>query len=371
MVSDLPDRGQRIKIASDFFELYVKFALENGVVHLADTTKEGVVGSTIWLSHDADDSCLADDIERVSGPHAARFSLFAELLSAHYPPVEEYEKLMAISTHPSIHGLGIGSALISHRLHDLDQAGIPTYLEATTRNAAGGVYERFGYQPIGEPIHFSGGLSAFPMWRDAHESRSFARVYGLDDSETRMMNFARQNWRVLDVIDGKALILRDKVIGKEMYHCRYENTTWAEGSLREYLNGTFFGTFGEEDRCRVIDTRVSNPNNPWFGTNGGTETVDKIFLLSIEEVVKYFGDSRQLRNKNRNTKYFISDNFNYVRQTVDEKGKSSCWWLRTPGNTPRLAANVTSDGRIVVSGDFVNRSNAFSGGVRPALWVSL
>jgi len=371
MVSDLTERAERKKIAIEFFELYVSFALEHGVVHLADTTKSGVVGATIWLPHDADDASLADEIDRIADVHAPRFRMFAEILGAHYPPVAPFDKLMAIATHPSTQGMGIGSALIGHRLHELDHIGIPTYLEATTRHAAGGVYERFGYQPIGEPVRFPGGSEAFPMWRNAYEAASSVNIYGLDGGEMRLMQFANRNWRILDKHDGRMLLILDKVIEKKPYHSEYTPVTWANCSLRQYLNDSFFDTFDSESKDKIIETEISNANNPWFGINGGADTMDRIFLLSIEETVRYFGDSRQLRNKNRNTKYFINDNFNYVRKAVDSVGTAACWWLRTPGNTPSFAANVASDGRIVVSGDFVNRSSCMGGGIRPALWLKV
>ena len=44
---------------------------------------------------------------------------------------------------------------------------------------------------------------------------------------------------------------------------------------------------------------TANPNNPWYGTSGGNATTDKVFLLSLDEVVKYFGDSGDLLNKRR------------------------------------------------------------------------
>ena len=50
-----------------------------------------------------------------------------------------------------------------------------------------------------------------------------------------------------------------------------------------------------------------NPNNPWYGSMGGEDTQDKIFLLTIEDVVcKYFGDSsRLLYNPSKNHRYWF------------------------------------------------------------------
>ena len=52
---------------------------------------------------------------------------------------------------------------------------------------------------------------------------------------------------------------------------------------------------------------MTNDDNPWYGTRGGNTTTDKIFLLSLEEVVKFFGDSGDL--KNRKGWYWENGNF--------------------------------------------------------------
>ena len=49
--------------------------------------------------------------------------------------------------------------------------------------------------------------------------------------------------------------------------------------------------FRDEDRDRIIQVRNTNEKNQWFDTPGGNPVFDRIFLLSIAEVVEYFGDS--------------------------------------------------------------------------------
>ena len=62
-------------------------------------------------------------------------------------------------------------------------------------------------------------------------------------------------------------------------------------SCAETIHSAFFNTFTDEERSRILPRDVHNTDNGWFWIRGGNDTVDYIFLLSIEEVVRYFGDS--------------------------------------------------------------------------------
>ena len=57
------------------------------------------------------------------------------------------------------------------------------------------------------------------------------------------INFGKYQWRVLDIKDNAALIITDKIIEQRSYHNKYVEITWAESSLREYLNNEFYNTF--------------------------------------------------------------------------------------------------------------------------------
>ena len=369
----VPDPKERPKVMRELFHVYLTLGIQKGIVHMASLADVGVVGVAIWWPHDAADESTNEQIEFLAGGNLSRFREFGDTMQAHQPPIAPYEQLIMLAVLPTAHGFGIGSKLLARRLQDLDKLGVPTYLEASTRVAAGGVYQRFGYQPVGEPVHFHGGVELLPMWRNAHEPNLAEYVYwhNYNEATENIMRFGGHDWRVLAVQDGNALLISDKVIEVKKYHEQNEKITWVNCSLRRYLNETFYNTFSEAEQSRILETRLRSYNNPLFGTDGGKYTNDKVFVLSIEEVVKYFGDSNQLRDKNRNTKYFINDNFNNVRKAVNMEYAPSCWWLRSPGNTQNFVACVTSDGRIAVSGDFVNRSNGFVLGVRPVLWLKL
>jgi hypothetical protein len=81
--------------------------------------------------------------------------------------------------------------------------------------------------------------------------------------------------------------------------------------------------------------------------------VCKIFLLSIDEVVRFFGDSGEIQ-------------YDYARIAQDANGTAIAWWLRSPGRVEAMASLVTSEGAIAVAGGGIGSS-----GVRPALWLNL
>jgi len=180
-----------------------------------------------------------------------------------------------------------------------------------------------------------------------------------------IVRFGRYDWRVLERRNGQALLLCDKIVEEHWYHSEYVPITWEGCALRRYLNGEFYNkNFSDNEKSRISERIVINSNNPWYGTNGGGNTNDRIFLLSIEEVVRYFGDSGQFAQG----KGFITDEYNQARIAKDDQGSASWWWLRSPGHNSRRAAAVLVDGSVIVSG---LRVGSAAGVVRPALWLNL
>jgi CYTH domain-containing protein len=182
------------------------------------------------------------------------------------------------------------------------------------------------------------------------------------------LQFGGYIWQALDVRGYKALLLTQDVIEKRPYNVAWEGTTWEKCTLRHYLNDEFYQTFSNQAQARILSTENTNENNQWFGTDGGNDTIDRVFLLSIEEVVRYFGDSGQLKNKNPNDERFIDDNFNKKRGV---SSKNTGWWLRSPGLDTGVAAFVDSDGSLCMYGGIIGGGYGNEGAVRPALWLNL
>ena len=111
--------------------------------------------------------------------------------------------------------------------------------------------------------------------------------------------------------------------------------------------------------------------------------MDRIFLLSIDEVLLYFGDSglvdkgaamsADARHAYAYDELFvdrISDHYNQARRVWNLDGTASWWWLRSPGRSPGRAVVVRSDGGLLVGGYNVFWEGG-SIGIRPALWLNL
>jgi hypothetical protein len=217
------------------------------------------------------------------------------------------------------------------------------------------------------------------------------------------IRFGKYDWYVLDKQDGKILILTEKVIERRAYHNQKCEITWETCDMRKYLNGEFYNSFSESERERIIEVMNENNDNPWYGTSGGNPTADKVFLLSIDEVVKYFGDSGQREKRIKSTDFswcndeywpWLNDQYDLSRRAVDGSGMVAFWRLRSPGANGHLAAMVMGNcgdefdhGGIGIAGgggdltpdkhfvfdtsDVLTVSDGESNinGIRPALWL--
>jgi hypothetical protein len=207
-----------------------------------------------------------------------------------------------------------------------------------------------------------------------------SNVDNADNAE--VIEFGGFEWRILDVREGRALIVTDKIIESRPFHSEWINITWADSDLRAYLNGEFLDNFSIEEQNQIAETVNHNQDNPWYGTYGGS-TTDYVFLLSLEEVVEYFGDSGRLTNREHpnNTGWGFNDRFGAVRIANHGRGQAFpeldmeveenepwVWWLRSPGIQGSQATTVDGDGAIDVFGQGIIKEYV---GVRPALWLEL
>lgn len=195
------------------------------------------------------------------------------------------------------------------------------------------------------------------------------------------ITFGNYTWTVLDIQPNKALLISEYIIEQRPYHDAYVETTWADCALRAYLNGEFYNTFDEKDQLRICSTQNKNPDNQWYATNGGIDTKDNIFLLSMEEIVcKYFGDSSEkLYHPGKNQKYWFErkdcNNKNRVARLLWNKEQIWWWWTRSPGRVGVKAVYIHGDGNIGIQGNNILKGNIAdgrcTGGVRPAMWIKI
>ena len=172
-------------------------------------------------------------------------------------------------------------------------------------------------------------------------------------------------WLVLAKEGKKILVISRYALDCKPYNTSYTGVTWATCSLRTWLNGTFFNNaFSSEEQKKIPTTTVTADKNPSYSTLPGSNTNDKVFLLSITEVNNYF-NSEDARI-NVPTAFAIASGA-YSPYNINGKATSFCW-LRTPGSDTNRAAGVTFGGSVTELGDVVDMGE---NAVRPALWIDL
>jgi len=176
-----------------------------------------------------------------------------------------------------------------------------------------------------------------------------------------------KNWKVLDIQQGKALIISENIIELRVYHATATDITWKNCDLRRYLNNEYYQSLPRIFSNSISEVNLKNKNNQWYGTNGGADTSDKIFLLSITEVVRYFRHGGLPAKSSISNSFHIDDQYSSKR-IAKFNGVASFWWLRSPGSRTSSASSVSGGGNIDMNGNNVNNNN---GGVRPAMWLNL
>lgn len=168
-------------------------------------------------------------------------------------------------------------------------------------------------------------------------------------------------WLVLDKKDNAVLVISKHVLEDKSFG--RNDDTWETCSLRKWLNGDFINdAFTPEEQSKLQITNVSADKNPKFDVDSGNATMDKVFLLSVAEVEKYF-----ISDESR-----IAD----LHSAVSNEYYSDRWWLRTSGVSFDTygktyyrygAVCIGNTGAVSYGGNPADNIN----GVRPAMWISL
>ena len=186
-------------------------------------------------------------------------------------------------------------------------------------------------------------------------------------------------WRVLSNADGKLFLLADRNLDVVRYNEVDAAVTWADCTLRKWLNGydghpyddTFIGSaFSEQELSAVADSELTNADSP-FGTPGGNDTTDKVFLLSIAEAMNTdygFEDNYDPSNTRIATNTGYVENGGHTGGGMNVVGAADYWWLRSPGRKGTLVAIVCDDGELFYDGDTVVDNRV---AVRPAFKMNL
>ena len=181
-------------------------------------------------------------------------------------------------------------------------------------------------------------------------------------SDTNLNSKEDIEWLVLEVKDGKALIISKYALECLRYNEKDTGVAWETCTLRKWLNNDFINAaFLADEKAMIPMVTVSADKNPKYATVPSNATQDQVFLLSVTEAYKYFRHDRSRKCK--------ATDFAKANGANEDSIIGNCfWWLRSPGDTQSRAAYVFPDGGIYESGSSVNVSSC---AVRPALWINL
>lgn len=209
-------------------------------------------------------------------------------------------------------------------------------------------------------------------------------------------------WRVLSVNGNDAFLAADCNLDTVKYNEQEKDVTWETCTMRSWLNGYGFQynafkkdyrndnfmnrAFGAAEQNAIKLTTVKNSGNMYYNGAGSSDTKDKLFLLSYEEVTnpaygflavsndnikkgmfgsKYISEDQAKMRKNT---AYIGAGGTYGYNNLNAAGENGFWWLRTSGEYLTDGMYVGNTGRTQLDGNFVNTEFY---GVCPALHLDL
>ena len=202
-------------------------------------------------------------------------------------------------------------------------------------------------------------------------------------------------WRVLEINGTEALLLADREADCAMYNTKSVDVHWSDCTLRSFLNGydgtqnsmnidfssekkdSFYNAaFTNEEKQHIIKSKLTNPDNGYYGTDSGADTEDYVFILSGEEV---FAGENAARHGfyagsgvDDPAKRFKPTMYAMARGTwyspVDAYKGNGFWFMRTNGYNTTTATYICDFGYIYNRGTDVTCDDS---GILPALRLDL
>lgn len=120
-------------------------------------------------------------------------------------------------------------------------------------------------------------------------------LFGSYEQDNNTANGAEPiEWYVLENNGKEVTLLSVYIIDAKEYNINNSGELdpeipWEISSLRSWLNSDFYDiAFNSEQQSIIKTSVVVNSNHPFWGTSGGNNTNDKVYLLSYNEIEKYF-----------------------------------------------------------------------------------
>lgn len=165
-------------------------------------------------------------------------------------------------------------------------------------------------------------------------------------------------WTVATAENGKLLLVADKALDGFTYHPEIKaDANWSNATIKLWLNGAFMNkAFDDSVRAKISTSTIVTKD-----VKGGADfvTYNQLFLLSAEELVKYFPEREDRMVKPTETALANGVYADPIYGTCD-------YWLRDAGTTEGNGAYVYYYGDVNEAGALA-RSTFI--GVRPAMWI--
>lgn len=179
-------------------------------------------------------------------------------------------------------------------------------------------------------------------------------------------------WLVLnydEYIKGKPLtVIADKVLNVIPFNfAEMDGNLWETSLIRDWLNKGFYSdafTSTKQDKV-ILEVEKLNNNFDSESDGVGDTTKDSIWLLSKDELMKYFPTEED--RKCRPTDFALANNVMVWSESAGDTNQFSYWWLRTAAITDqRYVKGVRPYGEIY---DNLNELNDC--GVRPVMTLNI
>jgi GNAT superfamily N-acetyltransferase len=162
-----PDTEKRVAHHRIWWGLYIRSALPYGYIWM---TEDGGAAS-LWIPPDhpelseEDEAMIEPLLRELVGTHADDVLTLLDRFDAHHPRHTPHYYLSLLGTHPDHRGQGKGMRLLAANLAQMDEQGIPAYLESSNRSNDHR-YARLGFVQVGEFSAPGGGPTVACMWRN-------------------------------------------------------------------------------------------------------------------------------------------------------------------------------------------------------------
>lgn len=184
-------------------------------------------------------------------------------------------------------------------------------------------------------------------------------IFGTYEQDNNTLNGKEPiEWLVLAKDKNRILLISRYALDYQQFNSTDEKVTWETCSLRKWLNSTFISAaFNSNEQRAILSTTVTADESPYQGTtlDQGNDTTDKVFLLSVTELEKYF----------RGNQYYCEGSSYCFAQGAYRGSDNGCVrWLRTMSNSYYEADQVGWD--EVWKTDVSDKN-----GIQPVMWVAI